>query len=371
MALVFREAGTQPLVGCGGTTGNAGEEGDESRFVGQDVFRPAPWMVPGHRSDTMKRWMPQSLLFIGLAATLLLTATAADNREPPPRLRARPPAPPWNRLVTDVFFADAFTTLEGARPDFTATRTVTPPPGGRSSAPAQATSGFAWSELVSGETLIDEIKDRSNELTAALATPAVFKGGGYRECRTSLTAIATMFGVIAEYDSDVRWKQEAAGARDLFARAGFNCKAGSDQTYNEARARADDIASMVQGSRLDREPDGDGDRVWSDVAARSPLMARLEMAEKTLSAASSSAADFRSEAEVILHEAEVIGVITYVLQQAELDDYDDETYRGYASAMGEAAEAVRAAVLQGQYEAGAAAIGRLKQSCDTCHGDYR
>jgi hypothetical protein len=321
----------------------------------------------------MTQWCSRLVVSVVVAAALLVTAMAAEKDDRAPRIRARPPAMPWSRLVTEAFFEDAFATLDGPRPNFSerVAQPTTGGPGTRGPAQGQASGGFAWSTLISGETLVDEIKDRSSELAQGIATPASFKGGGYRECRTSLTAIATMFGVIADYDADVRWKDEAPGARDLFARSGFNCKAGSDQTYNEAKARSEDIASMIQGSRLDREPDGDGDRVWSDVADRSPLMVRLEMAEKTLSAASSSAADFRSEAEEILHEAEVIAVITHVLQEAELDDYDDETYRGYASAMGEAAQGLREAVLQGQYEAGTAAIGRLKQSCDTCHGDYR
>jgi len=39
--------------------------------------------------------------------------------------------------------------------------------------------------------------------------------------------------------------------------------------------------------------------------------------------------------------------------------------------MAAAAAALRAAVLQSRYDEATAAVGRLKQSCDTCHGDYR
>lgn len=324
----------------------------------------------------MKYWLPRIVWGVGLIGVLLVSAgRAADQSSPPtrvpPRIRARPPQLPWNRLVTDAFFEDAFTTLEGPRPDFSQRSVSTPgqQPGG---AAADATaSGFAWSELVSGETLVDEIKDRASGLVTAIATPGAFKGGGYRDCRTEFTAIATMFGVIADYDGDVRWKAEAPAARDLFARAGFNCKAGSDQTYNEAKARADDMNAMIQGSRLDREPTAEGEVAWSEVAARSPLMVRLEMADTSLSELTSSAAAFRADAEVVLHEAEIVSVLTRVLQQPELDDYDDETYREYAAEMGAAAAAVRAAVLESRYDEATAAVGRLKKSCDTCHGDYR
>ena len=321
----------------------------------------------------MKQLATPMMQGIVLAAWLAASAAVlpAADRNAPPRLRSRPPSLPWSRLVTDAFFDDAFATLDGARPDFSRRPGPAAPgmPGGQAAGADEG--GFAWSKLASGETLVDEIKDRAGGLAEGIATPASFKGGGYRDCRTELTTIATMFGVIAAYDGDVRWKGEAAAARDLFARAGFNCKAGSDQTYNEAKARADDMASMIQGSRLDRPADGESDVAWSDVAGRSPLMVRLERAEKALSTATSSASEFRSGAEVVLHEAEIVAVLTQVLQEPELDDYDDETYRQYAAAMGEAAQAIRGAVLEGRYDEATAAVGRLKQSCDTCHGDYR
>jgi hypothetical protein len=321
----------------------------------------------------MKELATSSVRRIVLAVWLaaLVAAVPAADRNVPPRLRSRPPSLPWNRLVTDAFFDDAFDTLDGARPDFSSR----PPQAAAGMLPGPAAGaeggGVAWSKLVSGETLVDEIKDRASGLAEGIATPASFKGGGYRDCRTELTAIATMFGVIAAYDGDVRWKDEAAAARDLFARAGFNCKAGSDQTYNEAKARSDDMSSMIQGSRLERSSDGESDVAWSDVAGRSPLMVRLERAEKALSTATSSASEFRSEAEVVLHEAEIVAVLTQVLQEPELDDSDDETYRQYAAAMGEAAQAIRRAAVEGRSDEATAAVGRLKQSCDTCHGDYR
>lgn len=360
-----------------------GREGDERAMVGQDVFKGRPCTSavrggasPSGNSGSARRgnavkWLSFSVLCGGMsAAALLAGAVAAADRPAPPKLRSRPPALPWSRLVTDAFFDDAFTTLDGPRPDFS--NLATPAAAGQKPGQAPADgAGFAWSTLVAGETLVDEIKDRSSGLAAGIATPASFKGGGYRECRTELTAIATMFGVIANYDGDVRWKEEAAAARDLFARAGFNCKAGSDQTYNEAKARSEDMVSMIQGSRLNRAAENEADVLWSDVAGRSPLMVRLEMAEKTLSELTSSSAAFRGDAEVVLHEAEIVAVLTQVLQEPELDDFDDETYRGYAAAMGQAAAALRAAVLEGRYDEATAAVGRLRQSCDTCHGDYR
>jgi len=64
-------------------------------------------------------------------------------------------------------------------------------------------------------------------------------------------------------------------------------------------------------------------------------------------------------------------VIGEVIQQSDFEFYDDETYRGYSSAMRDAAVQLRDAVQKGDYESARAGVGSLKKSCDACHGDYR
>jgi len=64
-------------------------------------------------------------------------------------------------------------------------------------------------------------------------------------------------------------------------------------------------------------------------------------------------------------------VIGEVIQQKDFEYHDDDTYRGYSAAMRDAAVEARDAVRKGNYEAARAAVGALKKSCDTCHGDYR
>lgn len=324
--------------------------------------RAAAFWFSGHQVGGLAAW-------IAIIAAFPLAVSL--GREPDIRRRSTPPAGRFERLISGSFFEDAFAELEGPRPDFSNVQKLKPQPTPDGDGRGNAGSGFRWSAMVSGDTLTDEIKDRKADITAAIASPATFKGGGYDDCRDAFSSIALAFAVIADYDGDVRWKDEAATARDLFARTGFNCKVGTDQSFNEARAREAMLDTMIQGSRLDEKSEREEDFLWNQVAGRPPLMTRLEKARKALAAATSSKSEFQKLSDVVLHEAEIVAAIGHVIQQEDFEYWDDETYCEYSETMRQAAVDAREATLQNDYEAVSTAVGSLRKSCDTCHGDYR
>jgi hypothetical protein len=307
-----------------------------------------------------------------LVAAVGSPGSAGDRGATKPHKRAAPPAR-FDKATTSTFFADAFTTLQGTRPRFEA--------GGRgpvaSGAVAQPTTGdptaggFAWSKIVSEETLTDEVKDRKADVATAVANPSDFKGGGYDRAREAFSSIALAFGVIAAYDQDIRWKKDAATARDLFARVGVNCKVGTDQSHAESKARLEDLETMLEGGRPEGKGDRDEDFRWSQVAARPALMNRLETAEQVIGAAMASRGDFDRDIDRILHDAEIVAMIGEAIQQPDFEYHDDDSYRGYAGAMRDAAVRIREACAKKDYEVARAAASELKKSCDACHGDYR
>jgi hypothetical protein len=278
----------------------------------------------------------------------------------------------WDKATASAFFPDAFATLEGERPDFAATENDAAAAAPEAAGAAPAAAGFKWSSLVSADTLADEIKQMRAVAAKAVASASAFKGGGYDDARQAFTSIALCFGVIEGYDGDVRFKRDAAVARDLFARVGSNCKVGTDQTFNQAKARVADLDLLLQGNNLDAAPeDGAEEPSWSTVAARPPLMSRLETAEGVANAAVASKADFDRQVAQLLHEVEMVAMIGEAIQRPDHEYHDDDTYRGYAAGMRDAAVKARAAAQQSDYDAARAAVGVLKKSCDTCHGDYR
>ena len=313
----------------------------------------------------------------GVLIAVVLGAAIGDaaqgGRRPHERQRAKPPAKDWDKTSKSAFLDDAFTTLEGERPDFvaaSAARTAGPN-GGTAAATGDNGGGFRWSGLISPDTLADEVKEQRKAVAAAVASASEFKGGGYDKAREAFSAIALAFGVIAVHDGDVRWKKDAANARDLFARVGFNCKVGTDGSFAEAKARAADLEALLDGGSPDKQADREEDFAWSQVAARPALMSRLEVAEQVAGGIVASKDDFEKQVDALLREVEIVAAIGEVIQQKAFEYHDDDTYRSYSAAMRDAAVKARDAVRRADYDAVRTAVGDLKKSCDTCHGDYR
>lgn len=298
----------------------------------------------------------------------LSTARAQFGRSQPagPRARAVPPEA-WPQAVRGQFFPDAFAELEGPRPDFSKLPELSL--AGSTGAAATPPGGSSWSALISGETLADEIKTMKLEIDKIVAKKRDFTGGGYLDARNNFSSIAAALAVIVVYDGDARWKETAARGRDRFAAAAFECNQGNDKSFTVASGAAEDLQKLVTGSRL--EGIGADNVDWGRIAARSPLMLRLSRAEKALLEVSASEASFGKDPGRLLHEAEVVAMIGEFLQQPECDDYDDDTYRGYASDMRDAAVKAATAARKGDFATAQSAITTLRKSCDTCHGDYR
>ena len=316
----------------------------------------------------------------GSAAWCLVVLVVADVAGQAPRKksvirRSTPPSGAWDPVTAGTFVPDAFAGL-GPRPAF-APGGRGPQPGGRpvdataGATQAPATGGFKWSALISEGTLTDEIKDVKAVIATACAKPTDFKGGGFRQARVAFSSLATAFGVIAAYDQDVRWKKDAATARDLFARAGMNCKAGTDQSFAESKARLEDLEALLEGGSPKGKPDRDEDFRWSQVAARPALMSRLEQAQNAMRPAVASKGDFGSKQDDLLRAVEIVAAIGEVIQQPDFEFHDDDTYKGYAAAMRDAAAEAREACAKKDYDAARTAVGKIEKSCDTCHGDYR
>lgn len=309
-------------------------------------------------------------------AGLAVVAAAGATPQAPNR-RAAPPTT-WDKATAGTFYDDAFGQLTGSRPDFAATSgrpVALPGPGGGTppSGPAQGDTGggFKWSALISGETLEDEIKEQRELVVPTVASPSTFKGGGYKQARDSFSMLALAFGLIAAHDQEVRWKKDAVAARDLFARAGFNCKTATDQGFNESRLRVEDLQLLLNGNTPKGKPDRDDDFKWSQTAARPALMARLELAEKALASQLSAEGEFKKSLDTLAHEAEIVAAIGEAIGLPDFEGYDDDSYLEFAHGMRDAAVRVREACQKKDYSAARSAAGEISKACNGCHEGYR
>jgi hypothetical protein len=311
----------------------------------------------------------RTILFAITAALATFVASAATAKDAPQK-RARPPK--WTSDVLDAFFDDAREKLIGTRPDYGAATVATTHQSPVDSANDSSTDADGtWSRLIDAGTIEVEIKRLSQAIGKSVTTPTAFKGGGFKDCRRDFSELAMLFGVAAEYDGDVRWKESAPGLRDLFGRAGRNCKVGTDQTFEESKQRKQDLADLVAGSRP-KLPKAEPNAEWGMVSDRPPLMQRLNVAhQERLTKWLANEKQFQENAEDIRHEAQLVAIISDVICREGFDYADDEEFVKLAHDLREAASDISAAVERDNFEQAQKAINQATKSCTDCHESYR
>ena len=289
-----------------------------------------------------------------------------------PQKLARPPK--WSAETLDTFFPDARTKLVGTRPDYDKANAVVadaPPTAIEKPTELGAPTSGGWSKLVDAETIETEIKRLSQDVAKTVTTPAPFKGGGYKDTRRQFSELAALFAVTAEYDGDIRWKDSAASLRDAFARAGHNCKVGTDQSFQEAKQRKQDLTDLIGGNRP-KASDAERKADWSQVADRPPLMQRLNIAQQDrLQKWLASKADFSAHRDEIKHEAQLAATIADIITHEGFEYWDDGTYAEYAQALKQSETELAAAVDLDNYDQARQAFGSASKACANCHEGYR
>ncbi len=268
--------------------------------------------------------------------------------------------------------------LAGTRPNFAAgggaaTTNTTANTSGSNPSAMPVASGGMWSKLIDADTLQNEIKNLQASVATDVKSISEFNSRGYKNSRVSYTMLGLMFAVITEYDGEVRFKKDALAARELFGRVSMNLKVATQQSFNESKARAGDLANLVRGESLD-VPAGIEPKVkWSEkVANRPPLMTRLELAiEERLNKLMGDAGTFNKNTDAILHEAQLVAMISAAIQREGYDFADDKQYLEYAQTMQAGAMELIAGAKAKNYDGGRAGFDKMKKMCTDCHGSYR
>jgi hypothetical protein len=273
--------------------------------------------------------------------------------------------------VRDVFFDDARSKLAGPRPNFANETRVVTDDRNNAKSNAQAVNSGYWSKLIDAETIEAEIKRLGQAVAGDVATASKFKAGAYKDCRRHFSLLAVLFAIAAEHDGDVRWSDVAPALRERFARAGKNCKVGTDQTYHEASQRSDDLAELIRGSR---PPTGAVERMadWAQVADRAPLMQRLAMAhDERLTKWLANERQFARYRDEVRHEAQLAAALADVIGREGFEYWDDAEYAQYARQLRQAVSEIAKAAEMENFDQARQAIGRATNTCNSCHEGYR
>jgi cytochrome c556 len=311
------------------------------------------------------------ILPIVLLATGIGSTQSQERRAPPPEFDTK--------QLDGIFFDKLDDAFPMGRPSLSKLRaaSVAAPtkkvaagaqPGATSESSIAAQDG--WAAMITPASLEDEVKRIRLRYDSVVTTPAAFNGGGYQQARLDLTVLATLFAVINEHGGEVRWKDQAAAARDLIARTAFNCKAGSTQVYNEAKLRKADLQELISGAGLAAR-DAPAENDWASIAGRAPLMEYLEQLAESLSQATRDEAAIKSESELIKRNAELIATLGEVLVKEGMEQADDGDYAKFSRSMTEAAKGVVQALERTDMEAIRQGAAAIRQRCDACHEQYR
>jgi len=279
----------------------------------------------------------------------------------------------------DVFYGDLAAVVRADRPSAPELQNLA---AAKAAAQAQAAAaempsresgggGGGWAKRIAAVSLEDEIKRLKLQYDRVVTTPGAFRSGGYQDARRQLSTLAMLFAVVSQYDGEIRWKEEAAVARDLLARTAFNSKAGSMQVYNEAKLRKADLQALLSGASLNGR-DAEAENDWTSIVDRAPLMEYLDVVlYDQLDQLSRSAAEIEENKVSLQRFAEIVAVVGEILLKEGMPGADDEDYRGLSQAMIEAALEARGALQRGDAEQVGLAISEISQSCDACHEQYR
>jgi cytochrome c556 len=181
-----------------------------------------------------------------------------------------------------------------------------------------------------------------------------------------------LFAIAGDYDADVRFKKDAPAARDVFARTAANSKVGTQQVFNEAKLRKQELSDMVGGTSPFAGKDAERKPTWNTVCDRSPLMQHLEsIYEPRLKPAMASESQFKSKSDEIMQDAEMIAAIGQVMMQNGMEDADADDYKAFCNRLVKAGKDIVDGVKLKNFQAASAGSAEIGKVCTECHENYR
>jgi len=318
----------------------------------------------------------RKLIFLVVAVSIaaLFTDTWAQGPGKAPVRAKNPKFPP---SVTDLFGADAREGLTGDRPAnfgggaptaVGGTPTGTPVANPGSGTPPAA-GAFSWSKIATADAIQNEIKSFKALLLEEVKTPPLFKAAGSKRARRIFSEFAALFAVITEYDGEIRWKKEAAVARDAFAHCAANCKVATDGSFKETKDRLEDLETLVGGGSL--AGSGEAKNDWPKIADRRQIMVRMEELQKQIQEMTSSEGEFKKAPDKVAHLAQILAVLTAVCNRPGYEYFDDKDFGKYVDDLVKSCQDATSGSNDKNYDTVRKAIGEGTKACANCHSGYR
>jgi hypothetical protein len=319
------------------------------------------------RLATARRYWAFTLAGAWLVTGAVVVIHAAGGIAPPPK---------FEKETVELFRDDPLKMLGPGAPGTAVATSARPAAGG----PAAATGGGGdsgpaavqgWAAIISSDNLEAEIKSLITPLADATKSKQAFTSTGREKAQIAFCELTCLFHVAAQYDGEVRWKKEAIGLRNKFSQATMNLKTSSDAAFNEAKARTEDLNSLVRGGNVDL-PKGEGPDEFGKMIHRPALMKRMELARaERLGPWTSASSAFSKNKDALARESQFMAMVGKLLQDPTLESGDDGDYQKFAKDYQAACIALVDAVKSSNQSSAQSAASHISKSCDSCHGQFR
>ena len=233
-------------------------------------------------------------------------------------------------------------------------------------------SGVEWSEIISADTIVNQIKATQQALDKDWPKGEEFSAADCKRCRAHFARLAVLFAVAGQIDKDISWKDQAPLGRDLFACVAANLKVNTKATFDEAKQRKADLDAILAGKpialKIKAEPEVD----WEKVCDRTQLMSLMNSTlEERLTKIMEKKAGFVEQRQALKNESEMIALVATILAQPGMKDQEDAIYSAHADSLKRAAEAFGQVAERKDFDAALPALKLIGQSCSNCHEEFR
>lgn len=298
-------------------------------------------------------------------------------------VKRKPPPKTFDKRVEEAFLKDVVKHHgDGTINDVLAGRATVSVPGvgvgDPGSTPAAGNANSGWSKIISAETLENEIKAVINVVGPEVASNTKWKTG-HRKVRNYYTTLAMCFGVIAQYDGTVKFQKDAVALRDNLGKSAANSKVDTPGALAEAKRLLAELQELRSGGKTTLAPSGEDARPYG-VSEVAEVMKRIQIATKPegvdgkgLEFWTSSAGAFKAAKSEVIHEAELMAMMSKVLQNPQSFEQfaGDPEFDKFARAMQDASTEIVAAAKSDNYDMARAAVGKITKACAGCHGAFK
>lgn len=251
---------------------------------------------------------------------------------------------------------------------------TTPSPAEPEPEPVVASAGGPnWSELITVEELLGEVKSIRNNLNSRMVNFGAYKRSTL-EIPVFGSTLAFLADIARRHDGEVKWKEKAHFIRALaieMVDVTSSSTAGVKKSYDKVNESYLKICDILDSNDPPELPEVEAEADFVDFVEMGYLMKRLERGEEWLKNNTGSEDSFNENGPLAQREVSVFAAISesFMTEGFGYNEYED--FAEWANGMRDAAKAMHKAVPAKAFNEFDEARSKISQSCTACHGVHR